>query len=196
VSASVEPSAVVESGARIGDGTHVWDLSQVRAGASIGDECVIGRNVYVDADVVIGNRCKIQNNALVYGPARLGDGVFVGPAAVLTNDLHPRAVTPDGALKGADAWHAAGVVIEQGAAVGAGAVVISGVSIGAWALVAANATVTRSVPAHALVAGSPARQVAWVGRTGRRLEPVGGQRFTCPDTDATYIEHDGVLTED
>ena len=196
MSASVEPSAVVESGARIGDGTHVWDLTQVRGGAIIGDECVIGRNVYVDADVVIGNRCKIQNNALVYGPARLADGVFVGPAAVLTNDLHPRAVSPDGSLKGADAWHAAGVVIDHGAAVGAGAVVISGVSIGAWALVAANATVTRDVPAHALVAGSPARQVAWVGRTGRRLEPAGGPRFTCPDTDATYVEHDGVLTED
>lgn len=190
----VAPSAVVEAGATVGDGTVVWDLAQVRAGAAVGRGCVIGRNVFVDAGVVVGDNCKIQNNALLYAPARLGRGVFIGPAVVLTNDRHPRAVDPGGALKAATDWEAAPVEVEDGAALGAGAIVVAGVRIGAWALVAAGAVVARDVPAFALVGGSPARRIGWVGRTGEKL--VGdGDRLRCPTTGEEFIEHDGVLSE-
>lgn len=169
----------------LGDGVSVWDLSQVREGAVVGEDTVIGRNVYVDKDVRIGRRCKIQNNALVYWPAVIADGVFIGPAAVLTNDRHPRAVNPRGDLKGLDDWSPAGVTVEVGAAIGAGAVILAGVAIGAWALVAAGAVVIRDVPAHALVAGNPAKRVGWVGKTGHRLvedgdllvDPSDGTRY-------------------
>ncbi len=121
----------------------------------------------------IGARCKIQNDALVYFPAVVGDGVFIGPRATLTNDPYPRAVNPDGTLKDGGDWEPAGVIVEEGASIGAAAVVLGGVTVGAWAMVAAGAVVTREVPAFALVAGVPARRVAWVGRSGRRLEPAG-----------------------
>lgn len=178
-SAGVHPEAI------LGDGVAIWDLSQVREGAAIGDDTVIGRNVYIDRDVHIGRRCKIQNNALVYWPAEIADGVFVGPGAILTNDRHPRAVDPAGRIKGPDDWEAAGVRIDTGAAIGAGAVVLAGVSIGSWALVAAGAVVVRDVPSHALVAGNPATAVGWVGKTGRRLtlergflvDPADGARY-------------------
>ena len=82
-----------------GKGTSVWDFAQIREGAEIGAGCIIGRGAYIGSGVRMGERCKIQNFALVYEPAWLEDGVFVGPAAVFTNDRFPRAVTPDGSIK-------------------------------------------------------------------------------------------------
>ncbi len=192
-SAVIQPTADVDERADIGDRTRVWHLAQVREGARVGADCNIGRGAYIGPEVVLGDNCKIQNYALVYEPARLADGVFVGPAAVLTNDEFPRAVNPDGTLKSADDWHAVGVTIEQGASIGGRAVCIAPVTIGAWALVAAGAVVAKDVPAHALVVGVPARRVGWVGRAGRPLQRDDDD-WVCPVTGERYREHDGVLS--
>ncbi len=192
--ARIAPSAQVETGASIGDDTSVWDLSQVRSGATVGSQCIVGRGVFIDAGVVVGDRCKIQNNALLYAPAIVGSGVFIGPAVVLTNDRYPRAVTPDGSLKSADQWTPAGVVVDDGASLGAGSTVIGGSHIGRWALVAAGSTVTRDVPAFALVAGSPARRVAWVGPAGHPLTPRDGS-WWCPVTGDRFDEIDDRLEQ-
>jgi acetyltransferase-like isoleucine patch superfamily enzyme len=173
----------------------VWELAQVREGARVGTECIIGRGAYVGTGVSIGNRVKLQNYALVYEPAELGDGVFVGPAVVLTNDTYPRSVDPAGNLKRAADWQAVGVVVEEGASLGARSVCVAPVRIGAWALVAAGAVVTRDVPAHALVAGVPARRIGWVGRAGARLEPQPDGSWRCPATGATDEEGSTGLTE-
>lgn len=185
---TISPTASVEEGATLGAGTTVWALSQVRSGASIGTDCVIGRNVFIDADVVVGDRCKIQNNALLFSPARLGHGVFIGPAVVLTNDRYPRAICPDGSLKDSTDWRAEGVSIQEGASVGAGATVLAGVSIGAWSLIASGSVVIRDVPHHALMAGSPARQIGWVGRAGFPLERTDDGRWRCPSTGILHVE--------
>jgi UDP-2-acetamido-3-amino-2,3-dideoxy-glucuronate N-acetyltransferase len=191
----VMASADVDDRAKIGSGTTVWHLAQVREDAQVGASCVIGRGAYVGPGVIIGNNVKLQNYALVYEPARLADGVFVGPAAVLTNDTHPRAVNPDGRLKPADDWTAVGVVVGEGAAIGARSVCVAPVTIGRWALVAAGAVVVADVPDFAMVAGVPARRIGWVGRAGVRLDDLGDGRFTCPQTGARYVESGGVLTE-
>ena len=189
-------SADVSPEASIGDGTSIWHLAQVREGAVLGRGCVIGRGAYIGTGVQLGDHCKIQNYALVYEPARLGDGVFVGPAAVLTNDTFPRAINPDGSLKSADDWESVGVTIEQGASIGARAVCVAPVTVGAWATVAAGAVVTRDVPAHALVVGVPARRVGWVGRAGTPLQRTGDPgQWHCPATGTIYTEHNGTLTE-
>jgi acetyltransferase-like isoleucine patch superfamily enzyme len=184
------PNALVEEGACVGSRSKIWDLAHVRSGAVVGEDCTVGRGAFIDAGVVVGNCCKIQNAALLYFPARLADGVFIGPAVVLTNDRYPRATTPDLLLKSVDDWDPVGVVVELGASIGAGAVVIGGTTIGSWSLVAAGSVVTRDVAAHALVAGSPARRVGWVGRAGRPLVQ-DGRGWVCPATAEQYVETGG-----
>lgn len=184
----IHPSAEVEPGVRVGPGSSVWHLAHLRSGAVVGADCNLGRGVYVDGGVVIGDRVKVQNFALLYEPARIGDGVFIGPAVVLTNDRYPRAVTPDGTPKTAADWSAVGVTLAEGCSLGARSVVVPGVTVGAWAMVAAGAVVTRDVPAHALVVGVPARRVGWVGRTGRPLTDAGDGRWVGPDAGDRYVE--------
>jgi UDP-2-acetamido-3-amino-2,3-dideoxy-glucuronate N-acetyltransferase len=189
VTVRVQPTAQVAESATIGDGTSVWELAQIREDARLGTGCVVGRGAYVGPGVVLGDNVKLQNFALVYEPAELGDGVFIGPAAVLTNDEYPRSVDPDGKLKRGDDWEAVGVRIGEGASIGARAVCVAPVRIGRWAMVAAGAVVTRDVPDFALMVGIPARQVGWVGRAGRRLEEADGEgTWTCPKTGALYRE--------
>lgn len=187
-------TADVDQSAQVGPGTTVWHLAQVRSGADVGAECVIGRGAFVDAGVVVGRACKIQNYALVYAPARLEEGVFVGPAAVLTNDVYPRAIEPDGTPKRAGDWQPQGVEISRGASIGASATVLAGVTVGAWATVAAGAVVTSSVPAHALMVGTPARRVGWVGPAGVPLRS-DDDGWRCPVEGRRFAEVDGVLEE-
>jgi acetyltransferase-like isoleucine patch superfamily enzyme len=188
------PSADVDERASIGDGSKIWHLAQVREHARLGADCVVGRGAYIGTGVRLGDACKVQNYALVYEPAQLADGVFVGPAAVFTNDTYPRAVNPDGSLKSGDDWEAVGVTVGEGAAIGARAVCVAPVTIGAWATVAAGAVVVRDVPAHALVVGVPARQVGWVGKSGRPLQSEGDIWFS-PETGERYKQTGNTLEE-
>jgi acetyltransferase-like isoleucine patch superfamily enzyme len=169
----IAPNAEVDPRSSVGDSTRVWGLAKVRENAVVGDNCIIGRGAYIDAGVVVGDNCKIQNDALVYAPARLEDGVFIGPAAVLTNDSFPRAINPDGSLKAASDWEMVGVTVRRGASVGARSVVLGGVDVGEWSLIAAGSVVTKDVPRHALVVGVPARRIGWVGMTGVPLSRHG-----------------------
>ncbi len=189
-------SADVSPDASIGDGSSIWHLAQVREHAVLGANCIVGRGAYIGTGVVLGDNCKVQNYALVYEPARLGDGVFVGPAVVLTNDTFPRAINPDGSLKSAHDWEQVGVTIERGASIGARATCVAPVTIGAWATVAAGAVVVKDVPAFALVAGVPARRIGWVGKSGRPLTPGDDGVWLCPVTGDRYLESEGTLQEE
>ncbi|MDJ0369820.1 acyltransferase [Streptomyces sp. H10-C2] len=197
MSVRIQPTSQVDDTAELGDGTTVWDLAQIREQARLGRSCIVGRGAYVGPGVRIGDNVKLQNYALVYEPAELGDGVFVGPAVVLTNDVYPRSVDPDGKQKRGGDWEAVGVLVAEGASLGARSVCVAPVRVGRWALVAAGAVVTRDVPDFALVAGVPARRIGWVGRAGVKLAERDGEQdaWECPSTGALYDERDGTLVE-
>jgi acetyltransferase-like isoleucine patch superfamily enzyme len=169
---SIHPSAEVSPEAHVGDGTRIWRQVHVREYAYIGEHCNIGKGCYIDAHVHIGSRVKIQNHVSVFEGVTLEDGVFVGPHVCFTNDLFPRAITPDGRLKSADDWTITPTLVKYGASIGAGSIIVCGVTIGSFALIGAGSVVTRDVPAHALVYGNPAHQHGYVCRCARRLSNV------------------------
>jgi UDP-2-acetamido-3-amino-2,3-dideoxy-glucuronate N-acetyltransferase len=173
-SARVHATADLEDDVSVGSGTSIWHRTQVRTGAQIGRDCVVGRDVFIDEGVSLGDRVKIQNGALIYHGVTVGDGVFIGPGAILTNDRHPRAITSTGGLASASDWTVSPIHLADGSSVGAGAVVIAGCDVGRFAMVGAGAIVTRDVPAHALVAGNPARVIGWVCACGQRLHDSTG----------------------
>ena len=162
----------VSPGATIGDGTKIWQHSQIREKSVIGTNCVFGKDVYVDYAVQIGNNVKIQNGVSVYQGVTLEDGVFCGPHCVFTNDLRPRAVTPDGLLKTTDEWHLTETLVRTGASIGAHATIVCGTTIGRWAMIGAGSLVSRDVPDYGLVYGNPARLRGFVCPCGHVLEPA------------------------
>jgi acetyltransferase-like isoleucine patch superfamily enzyme len=166
---SVHPTAEVEDGVVIGDGTALWSHVHVRRGAVIGRDCIVGEKTYIAGDVVIGDRVKINAMAYVCAGVTLEDGVMVSAGVVFTNDRYPRATTPDlSTLRSSDVdEHTRPTFVREGATIGAGAIVGSGLEIGRFALVGMGAVVTRSVPQFHLVVGNPARSVAVVCRCGQ-----------------------------
>lgn len=180
----IHPSAVIDPGCAIGQGTRIWHFSHVLKGSRIGPGCTIGQNVMIGPDVVVGARCKIQNNVSLYQGVVVEDEVFLGPSCVFTNVRNPRA-----AIERKSEFRP--TVVRRGATVGANATVVCGVEIGPYAFVGAGAVVTRDVPAHALVTGNPARVVGWMSHDGERL----GADLVCPRSGRRYALADGRLVE-
>lgn len=180
----VHETAIVDDGVIIGSGTKVWHFSHLLGGTKVGAGCTLGQNVVVGPDVTVGDRCRIQNNVSVYSGVTLEDGVFCGPSCVFTNVYNPRAEV-------SRKEEFLPTVVRRGATIGANATIICGNDIGAYALVGAGAVVNREVPAHAVVVGSPARQIGWVSHDGERL----GEDLVCPRSGRRYAEHDGTLAE-
>jgi acetyltransferase-like isoleucine patch superfamily enzyme len=131
----------------------------------IGDNCKIGGFVYIEEGVKIGNNCKIRPLVFIPTGVTIEDGVFIGPGVIFTNDKYPRAINPDGSLKGDGDWQLVETLVKRGSSIGAGATIMCGVTIGEFAVVGAGAVVTRDVPDRAVVVGNPAkvirRDVEW-----------------------------------
>lgn len=185
---NVHATADVADSATIAESARVWHYAQVRENASLGENVIVGRGAYIGTGVEVGDNCKIQNYALVYEPAKLARGVFIGPAVVLTNDHFPRAINADGSPKSAHDWEPVGVDIREGASIGASATCVAPVVIGRWALVGSGSVVVKDVPDFALVVGSPARRVGWVGTAGHPLtaDTTTPGEWLCPATGARY----------
>ena len=195
-SVRIHPTADVSPEAVIGPGTSIWNQAQVRERARIGAGCIIGKNVYVDYEVVVGDNVKIQNNVSLYHGVTVEDGVFIGPHVCFTNDRLPRAINPDGSLKGEADWEVSPIRVGRGSALGANSTVLPGVSVGRWALVGAGSVVTRDVPDYALVRGNPARRVASACPCGAVL-PDRAQaapfRGSCPRCGSTFPPDDASI---
>ncbi|MBL8306869.1 MAG: N-acetyltransferase [Rubrivivax sp.] len=187
--AVVHPSAIVDEGAQLGDGTRVWHWVHVSGGARIGPGCSLGQGVFVGNDVVIGRNVKIQNNVSVYDAVTLEDDVFCGPSMVFTNVYNPRSAVPR-----KNEYRRTRV--KQGATLGANCTIVCGTTVGEYAFVGAGAVVNRDVPAYALMVGVPARRAGWMSRHGERLAlpPSGQGEAACPATGERYRLDGDTLT--
>jgi UDP-2-acetamido-3-amino-2,3-dideoxy-glucuronate N-acetyltransferase len=180
------PSAIVDEGAQIGEGSRVWHFVHVCAGARIGKGVSLGQNVFVGNKVSIGDHCKIQNNVSVYDNVTLEEGVFCGPSMVFTNVYNPRSL-----VERKDEYR--DTLVKRGATLGANCTIVCGVTIGESAFVGAGAVVNKDVPAYALMVGVPARQIGWMSEFGEQLDlPLTGNGETlCPTTGLLYQLQNG-----
>ncbi|CAB5158138.1 unannotated protein [freshwater metagenome] len=185
----IHPTAIVDDGAQIGEGTRVWHWVHICGGARIGKGCSLGQNVFVGNNVVIGNNVKIQNNVSVYDSVRLEDDVFCGPSMVFTNVYNPRSTVPR-----KDEYRA--TLVKRGATLGANCTIICSVTIGEHAFVAAGALINKDVKPYAMMVGVPAKQIGWMSAHGERLDlPLQGDGTThCPVTGTSYQIKDGLVS--
>ena len=190
MSYTVHPSAIVDEGAQIGDGSRVWHWVHVCGGARIGQGVSLGQNVFVGNKVVIGDHCKVQNNVSVYDNVTLEEGVFCGPSMVFTNVYNPRSL-----IERKNEYR--NTLVKKGATLGANCTIVCGATIGEYAFVGAGAVVTKDVPSYALVVGVPARQIGWMSEFGEQLSlPLAGSgQAVCSATGASYRLHDGQLVK-
>ena len=186
MSIDIHPSAIIDKGAQIGDGSRVWHFSHICSGARIGMKCTLGQNVFVGNDVVIGNNVKIQNNVSVYDAVTIEDDVFCGPSMVFTNVYNPRS-----AVTRKDEYRK--TLIKRGATLGANSTIVCGITVGEYAFVGAGALINKDVPDFALVLGVPSKHIGWMSRFGERLDlPLKGNAETiCPKTNEKYVLVDG-----
>jgi UDP-2-acetamido-3-amino-2,3-dideoxy-glucuronate N-acetyltransferase len=174
------PSAIIDNGCIIGEGTKIWHFTHIMDGSTIGKNCNLGQNVVVSPKVILGNNVRVQNNVSIYEGVICEDDVFLGPSVVLTNVINPRS-----AVSRKDEFKT--TLIQKGASVGANATIVCGNTIGSYAFIGAGAVVTKNVPAYALIVGNPGRQTGWMSEYGNKLKFNNNNIAVCEESKQEYI---------
>jgi len=175
----IHPSAIVDDGAFIGEGTAIWHFSHICAGAVIGNSCSLGQNVLVADNASLGNNVKVQNNVAIYGGVTIEDDVFLGPSCVLTNVTNPRSQVSRKTLY--EKTH-----IKRGATIGANATIVCGISLGCYCFIGAGSVVTKNIPDYGMVLGNPGKLAGFMSRHGHKLKFDESGRATCPESKFVY----------
>jgi UDP-2-acetamido-3-amino-2,3-dideoxy-glucuronate N-acetyltransferase len=184
----IHPTAIVEVGATIGEGSKIWHFSHIMPTAIIGNNCNIGQNVFIADGVKIGNNVKIQNNVSLYTGVICEDDVFLGPSCVFTNVINPRsAVNRRGEY--------AITTVKRGASIGANATIVCGNDLDEYCFIGAGAVVTKYVPPFALLVGNPARQLGWISAYGHRLTFDESGIAICPESGEKYLVKDNIVSK-
>jgi len=187
---SIHPSAIVDDGAQIGRGCHIWHFAHICGGARIGKDVSLGQNVFVSNKVIISDHCKIQNNVSVYDNVTLEVGVFCGPSMVFTNVYNPRSL-----IVRKNEYRE--TLVKKGATLGANCTIVCGITIGEFAFVGAGAVINKDVPPYALMVGVPAKQIGWMSEFGEQIPlPLSGKgHYTCPHSGQVYQLNSNALSK-
>lgn len=183
---TAHPSAVIDEGCEIGEGTRIWHFSHIMPKCKIGKNCNIGQNVVISPEVILGNNVKIQNNVSIYTGVTCDDDVFLGPSMVFTNVINPRS-----AVNRKDQY--AKTHVGKGASIGANATIVCGHNIGEFAFIGAGAVVTKTVPDYALIIGNPGRQAGWMSEYGHKLKFDNNGKAVCPESGQEYELSNGIV---
>lgn len=178
------PSAIIDEGCEIGNGTKIWHFTHVMSNCKIGNNCNLGQNVVVSPDVILGNNVKVQNNVSIYTGVICEDDVFLGPSMVFTNIINPRSaiIRKDQYMK---------TLVKKGASIGANATIVCGNNIGEFSFIGAGAVVTKEVKPYALIVGNPGKQIGWISEYGHRLNFSNEGKAICPESKEVYLLKDG-----
>ena len=179
ISLKIHPSAVVDDGASIGEGTAIWHFSHICSGAIIGKNCSIGQNVLVADNAILGNGVKIQNNVAIYSGVTVENDVFLGPSCVLTNVTNPRSQVSRKTLYEK-------TLIGRGTTVGANATIVCGITLGRYCFIGAGAVVTKDVPDYGLILGNPGKLSGFMSRHGHKLHFDDSNQAICPESNYRY----------
>jgi UDP-2-acetamido-3-amino-2,3-dideoxy-glucuronate N-acetyltransferase len=160
----IHPTALIEDGVALGEGTAVWDNAHIRHGASIGRHCIIGEKTYIAYDVRIGDYCKLNANVYVCAGITVSDYVMLSAHVVFTNDRFPRSFdrTLSGLASSDPNEDTLSTRVGLGVTVGAHATIGPGLTLANFAMVGMGSVVTHDVPPHGLVVGNPARLIGYV----------------------------------
>jgi UDP-2-acetamido-3-amino-2,3-dideoxy-glucuronate N-acetyltransferase len=179
VKTHIHPSAIIDDGAMVGEGTRIWHFCHLMPRSKVGRNCILGQNVFIDSDVTLGNGVKVQNNVSVYKGVVIEDDVFLGPSMVFTNVINPRSF-----IERKDEFRK--TIIRKGATIGANSTILCGVEIGSYAMIGAGAMVVGNVSPYGLMVGNPARQIGWVSEAGITLDFTAEGMASCPITAKRY----------
>ena len=184
----IHPTAIIDEGASIGNGTKIWHFSHIMPDCTIGDNCNIGQNVVISPKVILGKNVKVQNNVSIYTGVICDDDVFLGPSMVFTNVINPRS-----AVNRQSQYLQTHV--GKGATIGANATIVCGHDIGEYAFIGAGAVITKYVKPYALVVGNPAKQIGWMSEYGHRLKFNEEGIAICPESNEGYVLKDDKVTK-
>lgn len=173
------PTAVIDEGCIIGDGTKIWHFSHIMPGCEIGENCNIGQNVVVSPNVKLGKNVRVQNNVSIYEGVICEDDVFLGPSMVFTNVINPRSAV-------SRKHEYLPTLVRKGASIGANATIVCSNEIGEYAFIGAGAVVTKPVPAYALIVGNPGRQTGWMSEYGHKLVFDKSGEAVCKESGERY----------
>lgn len=182
------PSAILDEGCDIGEGTKIWHFCHIMPGSRIGRNCSLGQNVFVATGVELGDNVKVQNNVSLYTGVICADDVFLGPSMVFTNVINPRS-----AVERKNEYRKTHV--GRGATIGANATIVCGHDIGAYAFIGAGAVITRDVPPYALIVGNPGRAIGWMSEHGERLFFNEHDEAVCPRSGEHYRLQNGAVSK-
>jgi UDP-2-acetamido-3-amino-2,3-dideoxy-glucuronate N-acetyltransferase len=183
---NIHPTAIIDEGAVVGEGTRIWHFCHLMPGARVGKNCILGQNVFIDNNTSIGNGVKIQNNVSVYNGVEIEDDVFLGPSMVFTNVRNPRSF-----IERKSEFRK--TLIKKGATIGANATILCGIEIGSYAMIGAGTVVVKNVPSYALIVGNPGQQIGWISEAGHTLDFGDGDTAICPQDGKHYKIANGIV---
>jgi UDP-2-acetamido-3-amino-2,3-dideoxy-glucuronate N-acetyltransferase len=179
MSITIHPSAIIDDGAHIGEGSRIWHWVHV-CGARASAKASRSGKTFRGNKVVIAITAKSVNNVSITDNVTLEKAFLRAQHGVHQCQQPARTHRSQGRIP----KHLG----SKGATLGANRTIVCGTTIGAYAFVGAGAVASKAVPDFALV-GVPARQIGWMSAYGEQLAlPLQGRaETTCPHTGARYI---------